>query len=87
MSDMDIVLEADVCREVLNGLIAAYMRFSYDNNVDLRDENSEICSIYKNIVLECSRTRFYHDRQDIEKCNEIIDFAKEYLEKIGGTYL
>ncbi|MCM1183723.1 MAG: histidinol-phosphatase [Roseburia sp.] len=85
MVNKDIVTESDVCKDILNDLVAGYVRYGRARGIDLRDGKTDFSRLYCQIVTENKKARFYRTRQDIIKCNKLIADAKAGLEKIGGT--
>lgn len=85
MLNSEVIIEADICRDVLNGLIANYARYGREKGIDLRDKKSDISKLYCMIVSESKKTRFYKTEEEVKKCNELIETAKAALEKIGES--
>lgn len=84
MLNKDVIIESDICRDVLNGLIANYARYGRAEGIDLRDKKTDISRMYCKIVTENKKTRFYKSEEEVKKCNELIETAKAALKKIGG---
>lgn len=83
MLKSEIVMESDICRDVLNGLIAGYSRYGRNNGIDLKDKKTQFSKMYCQIVDENKKTRFYKTETEIEKCNELIAAAKAELKNVG----
>lgn len=46
MLNKDVIIESDICRDVLNGLIANYARYGRAEGIDLRDKKTDISRMY-----------------------------------------
>lgn len=86
MSRREIVMESDVCRDILNGLIAGYARYGRSKGINLKDKKTEISKMYCRIVDENRKTRFYQTDIEIKKCNELIDKARAELKSVEIYY-
>lgn len=83
MLKSEIVMESDICRDVLNGLIAGYSRYGRDYGINLKDKKTKLSKMYCQIVEENKKTRFYKTEIEIKKCNELIAAAKTELKNVG----
>lgn len=79
----EIVMEADICRDILNGLIAGYSRYGRTNGIDLKDKKTNFSKMYCQIVTENRKTRFYKTEAEIINCNKLIAVAKAELKNVG----
>lgn len=86
MLKKEIAMEADICRDILNGLIAGYARYGRANGINLKDKKTNVSKIYCQIVDENRKTRFYKTEADIIKCNKLIAIAEAELKNTGISH-
>jgi len=85
MLSENIIAKSETYTWILNGLIASYGR--YANGIDLKNKKSDFTKLYYDIIAEQKKSRFYRTEEELIKCKEFIDMAKDTLERLGGKYI
>lgn len=86
MSD-SFIIESEVCTEILSGLIANYMRYAMEHNIDVENRELEFTKHYYEIGNFKRKAMMCKTEQELKECQDFIDKAKKYLIQIGGMYV
>lgn len=87
MLNENFIAKSETYTWMLNSLIASYGRYANANGIDLKNEESDFTKLYYDIIAEQKKSRFYKTEEELTKCKEFIDMAKDNLERIGGKYI
>lgn len=82
----NLLMAPEAYTEVLQGLVAKYMRFAMQHNIDLKDKGLEFVKYYNLIAHKAHKCMFCQTEDELIHYKNFILEAQQKLEEYEKSY-